>query len=55
MVSELDPSCRNVVVEQFRRVGRKDRSSAVVSSEGGIVELCPTLASKREMLGFIRW
>jgi len=27
----------------------------VVSSEGGIVELCPTLASEGEMLGFIRW
>ncbi|KAK9195921.1 hypothetical protein WN943_004049 [Citrus x changshan-huyou] len=55
VVSELDPSIRNVVVEQLRYVGRKDRSSAVVSSEGGIVELCPTLASKGEMLGFIRW
>ena len=55
MVSELDPSSRNVVVEQLMCVGRKDRSPAVVSSEGGIVELCPTLASKGEMLEFIRW
>ena len=55
MVSELDPSSRNVVVEQLRCVGRKDQSPTVVSSEGGIVELCPTFASKREMLGFIRW
>ncbi|KAK9188025.1 hypothetical protein WN944_019424 [Citrus x changshan-huyou] len=39
VVSELDPSSRNVVVEQLRCVGRKDRSPAVVSSEGGIVEL----------------
>ena len=55
MVSELDPSNRNVVVEQVRCVGRKDRSPAVVSSEGGIVELCLTLARKGEMFGFIRW
>ena len=55
MVSKLDPSSRNVVVEQLRCVGRKVRSPAVVLSEGGIVELCPTLASKEEMLGFIRW
>ena len=43
------------MVEQLRCVGRKDRSPAVVSSEGGTVELCPTLDSKGEMLEFIRW
>ena len=54
MVSELDRSSRNVVVEQLRCVVRKDRSPAVVSSEEGIVELCPTLASKGEIFEFIR-
>ncbi len=37
MVSELDPSSRNMVVEQLRCVGRKDRSPAVVSSGGGLL------------------
>ena len=54
MVSEIDPSSQNVVVEQLRYVGRKNRSPAVVSFEWEIVELCPTLASKGEILEFIR-
>ena len=55
MVSELDHSSRNVVVEQLRCVGRNDQNPAVVSSEGVIVELYPTLTSKGEMFGFIKW
>ncbi|KAH9684230.1 DHNAT1 [Citrus sinensis] len=34
VVSELDHSSRNVVVEQLRCVGRNDQNPAVVSSEG---------------------
>ena len=54
VVSEPDPSSRNVVVEQLRCVGLKDWNPMVVSSERGIIELCPTLTSKKEILGFLR-
>ena len=41
-------------VEQLKCVERKNRSPAVASSEGEIVEFYSTLTSKREILGFIR-
>lgn len=35
-------------------VSRKDQGLMVVSSEGRIVELCPTLTNKEKILRFIR-
>lgn len=41
VVSELNSSSRNVVMEQLKYVGQKDQSAAVVSSEGGLLSCVP--------------